>query len=58
MNIGSRVRAAIVTTERWLCAPYSEISFDDGHSEVTGTATRDRLRIAARDRARLTSLAW
>ena len=39
MNTGSRVRAAIVITERWLCAPYSEISFDDGHSDVTGTAT-------------------
>ena len=37
--IGTRVRAAIVTTDRWLCAPYSEISFDDGHSDVTGTAT-------------------
>ena len=32
-------RTAIVTVERWLCAPYSEISFEHGHSDVTGTAT-------------------
>ena len=32
-------RTVIVTVERWLCAPYSEISFEHGHSDVTGTAT-------------------
>jgi hypothetical protein len=32
-------RTQIVTVDRWLCAPYSEISFEHGHSDVTGTAT-------------------
>ena len=31
--------AAIVTCERWLCAPYSEMFFEHGHRLVTGTST-------------------
>jgi hypothetical protein len=29
--------AAMVTCERWLCAPRSEIFFEHGHRLVTGT---------------------
>ena len=28
-----------VTCERWLCAPRSEIFFEQGHRLVTGTTT-------------------
>ena len=34
-----RVRAVTVTCERWLCAPYSEMSLEQGHRLVTGTTT-------------------
>ena len=33
------VRAMIVMCERWLCAPRSEISFEQGHRLCTGTTT-------------------
>ena len=33
------MRAAMVTWERWLCAPRSEIFFEHGHRLVTGTCT-------------------
>ncbi len=29
----------MVTCERWLCAPYSEIFLEQGHRLVTGTTT-------------------
>ena len=32
-------RALMVTCERWLCAPRSEIFFEQGHRLVTGTTT-------------------
>jgi hypothetical protein len=37
-----------VTCERWLCAPRSEISFEQGHRLVTGTATLIVTRGASR----------
>jgi hypothetical protein len=33
------VRAVTVTCERWLCAPRSEIFFEQGQRLVTGTST-------------------
>ena len=33
-------RALIVMWERWLCAPRSEMRFEQGHRLVTGTTTR------------------
>ena len=39
-NVYIRVcNQAAVTCERWLCAPYWEISLEHGHNEVTGTIT-------------------
>ena len=35
----SVVCAVTVTCERWLCAPRSEIYFEQGHRLVTGTTT-------------------
>ena len=31
--------AETVTCERWLCAPYSEMAFEQGQRLVTGTCT-------------------
>ena len=39
MSTGARGRTTIVTSERWLCAPYADISFEHGQSDVTGTET-------------------
>ena len=37
--ISSSSSTRTVTSERWLWAPYSEISFEHGHRLLTGTAT-------------------
>ena len=39
IQTNSRMRAAMVTCERWLWAPRSEIFFEHGHRLVTGTST-------------------
>ena len=40
IHTAARSRAVIVTWERWLCAPRSEIFLLQGQRLVTGTTTR------------------
>ena len=40
-----RSRAVMVTCERWLWAPRSEISFEQGQTLVTGAVTRTHSRV-------------
>ena len=45
-SMGCKSSTRMVTRERWLCAPYSEISFEQGHRLFTGTATSAHSAVA------------